>query len=544
MLSTRRLVVLEACTAAAVAGALALAAPWWAAAAVAAVTFALGLVGTPVARALCAHSTFLLRSRVAQPSMTGPTIEVATPDGPIGARWNGTTVTTVIALNAPGPSIQVIRPGPRHGDQYSAAPPPLPLDLIADSLRQNDIHLASVDVVSHARRLHPSSPLAEEYHRIVGPLPATAHRVTYLLLRLDPADNAAAVARRGGDIIGAHRAAALATRRLAQRLREAGHRARPLGADIDRAEVDLLDGQHAPKLSEHIDSMRGGHRQTITYSIQTGAIPEVLATCWAAATDTTSVTLTLAPADGGRIAISGLLRHTATGHLPPPPAGVRQLSGRQRRALATSLPGGPDPTDLAPTRVVAIADLHVLSVTTTGCGQLLGADPTGAAVFAPVFGPAVAAVSVTADIPLIRQIVLRAIAIGARTVVHTERPVQWRPLASSIGDSEWLLITGPGRARGAFDLNVLDGVRVADAEPAAPPAPATVLTVIAPGTPNPPAAGLRITQNNSTANDFVITANGRSVPVTMVTTDDERAWLVVPDDGAVEDPPLVAAGPA
>ncbi|WP_162140711.1 type VII secretion protein EccE [Jongsikchunia kroppenstedtii] len=528
----RQLVILEILTATAAGAAIGLNAPWWAVALAAMTTIALGIAGTPIARTLRARSAFLLRGRLPDTPMTGPTVEVATPDGPIGTRWNGTTVATVIAIDASGPSIAAISPHGRPGDRYGGAQRPLPLDLIADSLRQPDIRLASIDVISHARRLHPHSPLAKVYHRIVGPLPVAAHRATYLLLRLDPHDNPAAVARRGGGTAGTHRAATLATRRLVHRLRDSGYRARPLNAaDVDRAELDLLDGQHPRKLSEDLGSMASGVRRTATYSIAPEAIPEILATCWAVPADTTSLTLTLAPASGERITISGLLRHTATGDLPDAGPGAHRLFGRQRHALAASLPGGPDPVDLPPGRIVSRSDLGVLSLAPGGCGQLLGAHPTGAAVFAPIFGPAVATVSVTADISLIRQIVVRAIAIGARIVVHTDRPDRWLPLAASIGDSQWLRITTAEPARSPFDLVVLDGIRPGSTGSGTTAFAPTVLTVT---TSDGPAADLRITQNSGTAQDFVVTANGHSVPVTMVTTGDERAWFVGPDDAADE----------
>lgn len=534
MPSARRLVAFEILAVTAIGVAVGLDASWWAAAAAAVVTVALAVAGIPAVRRAGIRFALLLRNRFQHSPMTAPTVEIATPDGPIGTRWNGSTVAAVIAVDASGPSIEAVGPR-RHGDRYGTAQRPLPLDLIADALCQPDIRLASIDVISHARRLHPASPLAEVYHRIVGPLPVAAHRGTYLLLRLDPLDNPAAVARHGGDTDAARRVVALAGRRVAQRLREAGHRARPLSAsDVDGAEFDLLDGQSASELSEHLGSLSSGARRTITYSVSPEAIPEVLATCCAASADTTSLILTLAPTGGQGITISGLLRHIATADTPPAPPGVHRLFGRQRRALAAALPGGPDLADLTPGRTVTPSDLRVLSLPPGGSGQLLGADPTGAAVFAPVFGPAVTTISAIVDISLVRQIVLRAIAIGARVVVHTDRPARWLPLAASIGDSRWLRITGPEPARGPVDLVVQDGVRPRDAEI---PATATTLTVAAPDNPHPTHADLRITQNGGSARDFVVTAAGRSVPVTMVTTDEERAWLAGPD--AIAEPERV-----
>lgn len=523
----RRLVTLELLAALAAATAFDLRAPWPAVAAVAAGTVAAGLAAVPAVRRMGDRLGLTFRRVLSQTADFPQQFDVRSGDDHIGIRWNGSQATAVVRVTTTGPSVDLVSAERPYDNRYGSSSPTLPFDVIAESLHQFDIRLAAVDVISHARRLDPTSPSAAVYDRVVGPLPVATHRSTHLLLRLDAGDNTEPVARRGGGAVGAGRAVAIAARRLAERLRGSGHAATALAiADIERAEADLLDGFDLAHLTEQHRSIESGDRHLVTYAIRPESIPEALATCWRTATDSASAIVTLRPAPHpDRVTIGGLLRYTVSEVLPPTPAGVDRLDGRQREALSATIPVGTRAarSSLADQRVVAGADLRVLTAPASGSGQLLGADPSGIAVFARLFGRPVDTVSVTADIALVRQIVLRAIAIGARTVVHTDRPGDWRHLAASVADSRWLLIAAAQPARGDFDLVVLDAV-AADADLSAYQPHATILTVDAPGAPPRPAA-VSIVQNSRAATDFVITAAGRSIPVSMVTIPDERAWL-------------------
>ena len=130
----------------------------------------------------------------------------------VGARWDGTALVTVVRIDTPPPTLSFLDPSGCRGL------PPIPLAALAECVRQFDIRLESVDVISHGIRTHGTGPVAQVYRRTLGPLPATAYRSVLVVLRLDPSHCPDAVARRGGGSEGALRTAMIATRRVANRL--------------------------------------------------------------------------------------------------------------------------------------------------------------------------------------------------------------------------------------------------------------------------------------------------------------------------------------
>ncbi|WP_327362280.1 type VII secretion protein EccE, partial [Mycobacteroides abscessus] len=85
-----------------------------------------------------------------------------------------------------------------------------------------DITLDSIDVLSQGARSHGHTEMAAVYDGVLGPLPAIAQRTVWVAIRFDPSRCADAVRRRGGGREGILRAATTATRRVANRLTEAG----------------------------------------------------------------------------------------------------------------------------------------------------------------------------------------------------------------------------------------------------------------------------------------------------------------------------------
>ena len=77
-----------------------------------------------------------------------------------------------------------------------------------------------------------------------------------------------------------------------------------------------------------------------------------------------------------------------------------------------------------------------------GDGHLLGAADDGTPIALRVAGPFIPRVTVDADLPTVRQTVVRALALGVRAHVVSDRPDQWTPLVDMIGDP-LLLSYGP-----------------------------------------------------------------------------------------------------
>ncbi|WP_084271325.1 type VII secretion protein EccE, partial [Mycobacterium avium] len=131
--------------------------------------------------------------------------------------------------------------GSRH--RHRAASPTLLVAAVASGLRQFDIHLDDIDIVSvKVRRGGPDARSAElsklddfgpEEWDVVGDEPTSYIRRTWLVLRMNPQRNVAAVAAR--DSLASTLVAA--TERLAQDLDGLTCAARPLTAE-EIAEVD------------------------------------------------------------------------------------------------------------------------------------------------------------------------------------------------------------------------------------------------------------------------------------------------------------------
>ncbi|VBA58197.1 type VII secretion protein EccE [Mycobacterium attenuatum] len=128
----------------------------------------------------------------------------------------------------------------RHRTSQSAV---LPVDAVAEGLRQFDIQLDGIDIVSvevrgGAEAAKASASLEEwgpEEWGVVGDKPAADRRRTWLVLRMDPQRNVAAVASR--DSLASTLVAA--TERLVQDLDGQTCAARPLTGD-ELAEVDSV----------------------------------------------------------------------------------------------------------------------------------------------------------------------------------------------------------------------------------------------------------------------------------------------------------------
>src|SRR6185437_6146494 len=102
-------------------------------------------------------------------------------------------------------------------------------------LRQFDITLDSIDVISQGARSRGHGQIAATYNAVLGPLPAIAVRSVWVAVRLDPTLCPDAVRHRGEGWEGMVRTAAVATKRVANRLSDMGLRAELMTA----REIDL-----------------------------------------------------------------------------------------------------------------------------------------------------------------------------------------------------------------------------------------------------------------------------------------------------------------
>lgn len=479
------------------------------------------------------------------PDDTGPAaFDVPLPEGgSYGVRWDGALLLTMLRID-PGPdALTLLRPGSLSTDQT------MPLDEIARCLSQFDIELASIDVISTGARTAGGGTVAQLYNRILGPLPAIAHRTVWLVLRLDPLANAEAVDNRGGGGTGALRTAIIATRRVANRLAARDISVSVLTAgEMNTAVRHLTRGITLSEFTETPKSLVHGDIHLTSYEIGPELIGERgFAAIWATPSLGTTVTVRLRPgvrkladqrADAEPpITVGALVRFdTAVTPDEPPVAGLRPLPGRQYRALLDCLPAraGRGDAESAGDYRGPLSALSGIALPTAGCGQLIGADDAGQGIAVPLIGEGTRHLEVVGRLDLAQQVILRAIALGAHTVVHTDRPEAWHSMVTNVGVPHSLSLaprfTGaaqhgppapPAGSGPAATVVVFDGIT-----PTTLTGGATIVHVRAPE--DPPSvfdADIVLTQDPAAPNVITVRTQAASATVNMVTTPDEM-WYI------------------
>jgi len=162
---------------------------------------------------------------------------------PLGLAWHDGSWTAVLLVD-PAPSL-VTQVG---------ATPALPLGALAPCLEDRGVVLDAIQVIWHcypgSTALPPNSPALASYMEVLGPLPATARRTTWVAIKLDPSRCPAAVRERGGGVVGAHRALIGALSRVRNALESRGVPTRPLDPDellragISAAELTAVAGSN------------------------------------------------------------------------------------------------------------------------------------------------------------------------------------------------------------------------------------------------------------------------------------------------------------
>jgi type VII secretion protein EccE len=246
----------------------------------------------------------------------------------VGVREYQGQVVAVIAVDekADGPS-------GRH-QREMVAPATLPVAVVAAALHQFDVHLEAIDIVSVRKRHIPDAdpsapPTADDS-------PAGIEGGTWLVLRMDPQQNVAAVAAR--DSVASTLAAV--AERLAGDLDGRHCAARPLTADelavVDTALVaGLQQASTRPGLRrlKHIDGY-----VTSFWVSPWDITSDTLDSLWLPDTDATVVTIRLTAAAGWAY-LSAWVRYHSRERLGKDVwAGLNPLTGRQLAAVRASLP--------------------------------------------------------------------------------------------------------------------------------------------------------------------------------------------------------------
>jgi type VII secretion protein EccE len=371
----------------------------------------------------------------------------------IGFRWDGKTLLSVLKIEENPQAMTILEPGMTVSGEM------LSIQLIADCLRQFDVTLDSIDVISQGARSHGHSPIAAVYETVLGPLPAIATRGVWVVLRFDPALCADAVRRRGGGREGVLRTAATATRRVANRLIEAGLRPRVMtSAEIAQATNQLSDGVAAHTVDEMWLTCKQGHFQLRSFLVDSAMLTTAgIGLLWTIPSYSTTVCISLRRDERhDLVKIRGLARFDTHGRSQIQLRGLESLPGQQLSALLATLPVP------APSQAVGrwafgsgTTPFQDLALPASGCGQVVGADGDGRAVALPLFGPHIRRVEICGRLHLAQQILLRSLALGARVRVHTNRPTDWRDMVEQIGDRNllWVADFGRGSMQAGSDRN-------------------------------------------------------------------------------------------
>jgi type VII secretion protein EccE len=512
--------------------ALLIGAPGWRGAA-AGLALALLLVirlrGTTLPRLIALRLGFWWeRRRRSQKKLPAEPFDVPTSDGSlIGFRWDGRTLLSLLKIEENPQALTVMEPG------MTVSGETVPVEVLVDCLRQFDITVDSIDVISQGARSHGHSQVAAVYDAVLGPLPAIAQRHVWIAIRFDPARCPEAVRRRGGGREGILRTATTATRRVANRLTETGLRSRVLTAnEISQATNQLSDGVNLASVEETWRTCREGQFRLKSFAVKSSMLTTAgLGLLWTIPSYSTTVCLSLRRDDrGGLTQVRGLARFDTHGRARINLGGLAHLRGYQFSALASSLPV-PQPRRQVRQWAFASDDTDLpslagLVVPASGCGQVIGADDHGRAVALPLFGPQIRRVEIAGTLHLAQQAVLRSLALGAHVLVHSRRPAMWRDMVDEVDDHDLLWVTDFNRGTlqaGAdrnYSVEMFDGV----AEESVRVGVTSMLVL-------PPNAG--VSRNADVALELldidtdtvkVSTRVGSSV-VTMVATDEEMRYI-------------------
>ena len=276
---------------------------------------------------------------------------------PLGLAWHQGTWTAVLQVAAPPSLITPV-----------GGTPSLPLGALAPCLEDRGVVLDAIQVIWHCypgnAALPSSSPALRSYLEVLGPLPAAARRTTWVAMRLDPRRCLAAVAERGGGVMGAHRALIGALSRVRSALESRGVSTRPLDVDqllragISAAELSAVAGTgQQVALSEGWTAVTAagvGHASYAISGWQLGSVAPNLTALTGVRALSTTVALALSPGgDGAEVGLRGLVRVSARNRTELEAADGRlqavserlgvaltPLHGLQTAGLAATLPLG------------------------------------------------------------------------------------------------------------------------------------------------------------------------------------------------------------
>ncbi|MGF6894078.1 type VII secretion protein EccE [Nocardia sp. GAS34] len=455
----------------------------------------------------------------------GDTVDFRGPDGrSLGLFWEGSRVVAVVEVLPPRGGLTRIDRSTVHASHL------LPLPELAQCLTQHDIKLSGIDIISHGHRSRSGTPAGPIYESLLGPLPATAHRTVWLAISFDAVACPAAADRRGGGTEGACRAVTVATQRIVRTLEDADCSSRVLTApEIRKAVLQISAGVDPRTLTQHWRYAELGNGVNIGAAVDPKRLgSDLLAQLWVPASRGTTVSVRLRPGSSGESVNIGAAWRLSARELPEKTKrkGMVSMSGRHRESLLAHFPIGiPDVDDTVPLSEYPIDVIGALHLPSSGCGQLIGSDSEGNGVAIRLVGQGISTVYVAGELYLAQQLVFRALAVGERILIRTDRPQAWQQLVTTIGNPDRLTIAlETHQSDSAFTAAVVDGVLA--------PAPhAGVTTIYVTGDPMgwpSTKPDLQVHQPGAIGNHVVLRTGTTQVDLTLVSIPRETTYIGSP----------------
>jgi type VII secretion protein EccE len=342
-------------------------------------------------------------------------------DGHAAIRAADDELIAVVAIDGPSHTPSVLD---NHRVQSATT---LPVGVVAEALRQFDVTLTGIDILSVGQRRAPKTHhySAHAYSGLVGDHGAVGRRRSVCVLRMNSLDNVAAVACRDSvaatlDACAQRLAAELTARHLPARV-------------VDAAELADIDAALAGGVAQNPRPRWGGLRHAggwvCTYWVSPRDITtETLDRVWAPDTDHTATAVQLRPSPNGGVAVGMLVRYATPGPQKHAPiTGLNPLSGRHDLGLRAGLADARSPAVQAPARV--LGDGEDLRAAIGASGLIVGATPQGHPLLVDLADAAPAeasTVTVAGELALLVQLAMRSAAIGYQVLVCTGRAEAWR----------------------------------------------------------------------------------------------------------------------
>jgi type VII secretion protein EccE len=404
------------------------------------------------------------RHRVRRPAPVGAAVDVAHGGLVCGVRVEQHEALTMIAVGGRPYAPTLLR-----GSTRSVTTNVVPLSVLVGLLDQpGGLHVAGIDVVSSGQRVRRAEGYPPLYSTLLADRPAAGRRATRLIVRLDITGSTPGLAYRAS--IGA--AAAAATERIVNALRQQGIRAGALNADeLDAALAELSAGlvhaparpggdaeaadRPAPVGAASVALAPGPRPRWRTVQTPAGYLsnyyfsPEDITTAalnqmWALRSDDVVQTTSLRKDrvngrnNGASVLVSAQVRTSDPQPPPQPPTlNLNTLPGDQYAATLRAAPTARQ-RDNVPARELDDGEPLDIPIGATGIlvGTALYDDP---AADPPVHVDDMVMLSLTdpdratrismhtSDF-YVRQLLIRAAAVGERIAIYSHQPERWNSL--------------------------------------------------------------------------------------------------------------------